>query len=350
MTSEFDPNGVGVANGNLWALPFDEHTAKLVIIPLPWDVTTSFKPGTHNGPGAVLAASPQIDIYDPESENTWRKGIALDSGQMRFSVIRPEDASLRKQAELVISHLESGSTHASDEVLHALLWVNQVSTERTTWLQNRAKELLQKDKIVAVLGGDHSTPLGLLRALGERFSNFGVLHIDAHLDLREAYEGFNESHASIMWNARHIPSISKFVHVGIRDMSAVEAGLVASSGDAHEMYTDRHSFAARAVGKAWLEIATEIVKKLPDNVYISFDIDGLKPELCPNTGTPVPGGLEFEEALLLVDMVRRLNKTIIGFDLVEVAPATTDPDTWVGDWNANVGMRILYRLACATLK
>jgi agmatinase len=196
---------------------------------------------------------------------------------------------------------------------------------------------MDQNKIVALLGGDHSTPLGLMQALAEKHSSFGILHIDAHADLREAYEGFEYSHASIMFNAIKIPQITHLVQVGIRDYCEAELRLIKSDNRISAFF-DRDIKHRQFEGTTWASICDQIIDVLPKKVYLSFDIDGLDPKLCPNTGTPVPGGLELEQSIYLVEKLVYSGRTIIGFDLNEVAPGKDE-------WDANVGARLLYRLA-----
>jgi agmatinase len=209
------------------------------------------------------------------------------------------------------------------------------------WVTASCRFRLQQSKIVGILGGDHSTPLGLMTALGEMYPAYGILQIDAHMDLRDAYEGFEFSHASIMFNALKLPQVKQLTQVGIRDYCLAEAELAANDPRI-QVFFDRQLSRAAFSGKSWEKQCQEIVKTLPHEVYVSFDIDGLDPKLCPHTGTPVPGGLGFEQAMYLLEQVVASGKRIIGFDLCEVAPGKKD------DWDANVGARVLYRLANLT--
>jgi agmatinase len=191
---------------------------------------------------------------------------------------------------------------------------------------------------VALLGGDHSTPLGYYKAIGEKFGEFGILQIDAHCDLREGYEGFVYSHASIMYNAlNEVPGLKKLVQIGIRDYSQVEAEFIEQTGDRIVTYFDRDIRVRQYEGETFRQITDEIIRHLPDKVYISFDIDGLDPKLCPNTGTPVQGGFETEQVFYLFNRLRQSGKQIIGFDLCEVSWSESG-------WDANVGARILFKL------
>ena len=209
-----------------------------------------------------------------------------------------------------------------------------------------AQEHLQHGRLVGVVGGDHSCPLGLIKALGEHHADgFGILHVDAHYDLRRAYEGFTYSHASIMYNVMEtVPAVRSLVQIGIRDYSAEEHAYAKRLAHRGAQFPASGLFRMKAEGGSWASITRAIIAELPQKVYISFDIDGLDPALCPSTGTPVPGGLSYEEAVFLLEQLAASGRTIIGFDLCEVAPGA-DGD----EWDANVGARMLYKLCGATL-
>ena len=196
---------------------------------------------------------------------------------------------------------------------------------------------------MALLGGDHSTPLGLLQALAEKHPQFGILQIDAHFDLRKAFEGFTHSHASIMYNALDLPQVHKLVQVGIRDYCQEEVDVVAQYPGRIHCFYDRDLRRSVLHGENWWTICKRIVHSLPKEVYISFDIDGLDPSLCPNTGTPVPGGLQWEEVLMLLETIVESGRKIIGFDLVEVSGATEN------EWDAIIGARMLFKLCNLTM-
>ena len=247
-------------------------------------------------------------------------------------------SALRQEAEFYINKL-SQETDSDEKVTlkEILKKINAAGNELNQWVKNESLELLNQNKIVALLGGDHSTPLGLMQALAEKHRAFGILHIDAHADLREAYEGFEFSHASIMFNAIKIPQVTHLVQVGIRDFCEAENNLIQSDKRITTIF-DRDIKHQQYEGSSWASICDNIVETLPEKVYLSFDIDGLDPKLCPNTGTPVPGGLELEQAIYLIEKLVYSGRTIIGFDLNEVVPGDDE-------WDANVGARLLYRLA-----
>ncbi len=216
--------------------------------------------------------------------------------------------------------------------------VNEGGNFLNNWVYEQTKVLLEKDKLVGLLGGDHSAPLGFFKAIGEKHGDFGILQIDAHCDLREAYEGFNYSHASVMYNAlNEIPQTNKTGAGGVRDYGGDEWEYIKNSNFRVITYFDKEIKTRQFEGETWKSIAEEIVSKFPQNVYISFDIDGLDRKLCPHTGTPVPGGFETEEVFYLFRKVIESGRKFIGFDLVEVGTSDTD-------WNANVGARVLFKL------
>jgi agmatinase len=333
--SAFDPNGIGDANGNIYGLPFDTSEAKLVILPVPWEVTVSYQAGTASAPAAIFEASSQVDLYDPFVTDAWKLGIAM---QEINKDIREKSDSLRLTAEEYIRQLAQVYNPEENAALLAIRnEINLAGQELNLWVKSESIKLLDQNKIVALIGGDHSTPLGLMQALAEKHSSFGILHIDAHADLREAYEGFEYSHASIMFNAIKIQQITHLVQVGIRDYCEAELSLIKSDKRISSFF-DRDIKHRQFEGITWAAICDQIIDTLPEKVYLSFDIDGLDPKLCPNTGTPVPGGLELEQTLYLVEKLVKSGRTIIGFDLNEVAPGDNE-------WDANVGARLLYRIA-----
>lgn len=328
----FNPNDLAVGEG-VYGLPFSVDTAAQVIIPVPWEATVSYRQGTAGGPLAILQASRQVDLYDADVEDAWKLGLAMDEIPGELVLL---NRLTRGDAETHINNLETGKT---DEAL--LERINANCEIMNAFVRERAAQLLEDGKLVYLIGGDHSTPLGLLQELARR-GEFGILHFDAHADLRDAYEGFEYSHASIMFNVMKLHNVRKLVQVGIRDYCEDEVKLVKESQNRIEMFTDREIKSRQFEGESWRTICSGIIKNLPQRVYVSFDVDGLDPKLCPNTGTPVPGGLDFEQAIFLIKQVVASGRTIIGFDVNEVAPGSED------EWDACVGARLVYRIANLT--
>ena len=337
----FDPDGVGVATGSYFGLPFDPETAALVLISAPWDVTVSYGAGTACGPDAIIEASTQLDFYEPLAPDFWRRGIA--TADVDYT-LQEQSQRLRSDAERVIDHLEGGGTLEEDGVVRRLRRVNEGCRAMNANIEAQAAHWLERGRIVGLVGGDHSTPYGLLRALGRRHASFGILHVDAHRDLRRAYEGFEYSHASIMYNVlRDVPQVNRLVQVAVRDFSAGEAALAASD-ERIVSFEDLELAGGRFRGETWEAQCRRIVGTLPDDVYVSFDIDGLSFDNCPHTGTPVCGGLSFNEAVWLLRTLVDSGRRIIGFDVVEVCPAPGER------LDAITGARILWKLCSLTLK
>lgn len=304
------------------------------MLPVPWDVTVSFADGTSDGPEAVLWASKQVDLYYPGHKNAWKMGVALREIPLEWKDLNKH---YRKKAEEVIQKLENGASEEDPEIKKLVAKVNDQCAELVEYVYSQSVAQLERGKLVGVLGGDHSSPLGLMKALSEKHDSFGILQVDAHADLRDAYEGFTYSHASIMTNALAIENVSKLVSVGVRDICNEEVETIESSNGRIVAFYDEQLKNKEFNGMNWNSICSEIVNELPEYVYISFDIDGLDPSLCPATGTPVHGGLSFEQAVYLIKKVVASGKTIIGFDLCEVAPSESG-------WDTNVGARMLLQL------
>lgn len=335
---DFDPNAPADDDGGIFGLPHQEKDAALVLLPVPWEVTTSYGGGTSKGPAAILAASGQIDLFDGAVHKPYEPGLYM----------RPESKQVlawnktgKAAAQKVIK--AGGRVDGNKALQKALRTVNELSEKLNGWVKAESLALMQAGKIVGIVGGDHSVPLGAFQAAAEAHGPFGLLHFDAHSDTRDAYEGFVHSHASIMRNALDsTPAISKLVQVGIRDFCEEEQAYVDGQGARCRMFTDRWMNEGLFAGRSYDALCQEIVAALPDKVWVTFDIDGLDPKLCPGTGTPVPGGLELAQAEHLIAALARSGRTILGFDLVEVSPRGKD------EWDANVGMRLLYKLAAWT--
>lgn len=339
----FDPNGVGIANGNIFGFPVSEAEADIVITPIPWDATASYGKGTSDGPEAILEASTQLDFYHPKLENAWQTQVFMSPVSQEWKAI---NADLSKRGIDYIQFLEDGGKIENNAHFQALLEeMKEAQTALKNNLKERALHLFSIGKIPAVLGGEHSTPLGLIEALDEQGKEFAVLQIDAHADLRDAYEGFEQSHASIMFNVvKNCKNLSKLVQVGIRDIAQSEVDIIDQSNGKIKTFFDWNLKEEQFEGKTWAKQVQDILAELPENVYLSFDIDGLKPQYCPNTGTPVLGGFELDEINYLFFELVKAGKKIVAFDLNEVSPGAE------GDWDANVGARALWNLVCACEK
>lgn len=332
----FDPNSAAAAGSGIYGLPHSADEARVVLIPVPWDATTSYRAGTARGPAAILEASRQVDLFDVEAGRPYEAGIAL----LPLSAdVAAWNTEARAAAEPILEAGGVPGSGAAPELERKLARVNELGKRLNAWVKGEAERWLARGKLVGVVGGDHASPFGAIAAVAERHPGLGILHVDAHADLRDAYEGFVWSHASIMFNVlRQIPEVARIVQVGIRDLGDAERALIESEPGRLTTHFDAVLAARRFEGESWAKQCARIVKALPREVYVSFDIDGLDPALCPNTGTPVPGGLSFQAATYLLGVVARSGRTIVGFDLCEVAPGADE-------WDANVGARLIYKLA-----
>lgn len=329
----FNPNDSAQSENNIFGLPFTQEESEIVILPLPWEVTVSYHAGTAEGPNAVFGASGQVDLYDPLVKDAWQTGIFMQAPRESW---RSNGQELRSLSVRLIALLNSGVSEKEIQKLEYLQnEINSGCEKFKKEVKTAALEILKEGKLLVGLGGDHSTPLGIMEAVAEHFGEFGILQLDAHADLRNAYEGFTYSHASIMFNALQIKEVKKLVQVGIRDYCQEEVDLINSSKGRIYTKFDKEIKHEIYRGKSRKEIFSEIIKELPDKIYLSFDIDALDPKLCPNTGTPVAGGFETEEVLFFLEMIVDSGKRIIAMDLNEIGHA---------EWDANVGARLLYRL------
>ena len=318
-----------VSRPPLFGEPVSSEDAEIILVPIPFDATTSYHRGTHQGPDAIVNASAQIDLCDHHFGNCIHRGIHLLENDNSIE-------ALNSEATLLCDKIRK------DRHPDALQRVNEIGSMVNAKLLESVSKYLEENRLVGVVGGDHSSPFALIKAYTERIPKLGILHIDAHADLRLAYEGFEWSHASIMRNVIEKTSLAKLVQVGIRDYCEEERDLI-HSNDRISTFFDQDLADKRFGGETFESQCHRIIDELPEQVYISLDIDGLDPSLCPSTGTPVPGGLSFPQLSKLLHVLAKSGRTVVGFDLCEVAPGPTA-------WDANVGMRVLYKLCgCAAM-
>lgn len=342
MPNTFDPNAAAAPDSGLFGLPFEAEESDALVVPVPFDATTSYRKGAALGPDVVARASRQVDLYDLEYGKFYERGIHLLPADARIAKLNAEATKL---AQGVID--VGGAIEGDERLGRALARVNAIGGELNDLVHASVAEILDQDKLPVVLGGDHAVPFGAWRACAEQYAGFGLLHFDAHADLRDAYEGFAWSHASILHNAMEkIDGIERLVQVGIRDLCEAEREYIdCSEGRVRTLY-DRRWARARMGGEDLRALARKWIARLPKTVWVTFDVDGLDPALCPGTGTPVPGGLQWSEALMWLELLSKSGRRVLGIDLVEVAPSPTAPGT--DSWDANVGARLLYKMiGCA---
>lgn len=245
---------------------FDE--ALFVVVPVPYDLTTSYQPGTRRGPAAILEASSYMELYDEE--------LKKETHLCGIHTFDPVDIDARGPEAM------------------------------TRRIRDHITTIISRDKIPVVLGGEHSISVGVVQAMKEKYPILSVLQLDAHADMRDAYQGSPYSHAC---TARRIWELCPITQVGIRSMSAEDAAFIRANNIS--------SFPADFVhGDTWIK---EVVKNLQDDVYITIDLDCLDPSIMPSTGTPEPGGISWKNLLDLVKEVST-NHRIRGFDVVELSP------------------------------
>lgn len=258
--------------------------SQIVILPVPFDKTTTYQKGADKGPGALIEASRNMELYDIETDSqVYLKGIYTDQPVV---------------------------ANTSEETLDRAY--------------ARVKEWLEKDKFVVTLGGEHSISYAPIKAYAEHYGKITVLQFDAHADLQPAYEGNPWSHASVMARVKEIPQVAKVVSIGIRSMS-----------DEELPFHDRSMmFFAHQLEGDWLDA---MIKQLEGFVYITFDLDVFDSSLMPSTGTPEPGGLFWDEGMRILRRVMK-EKNVVGCDVVELCPS---PSNVAPDY---VAAKLVYKL------
>jgi agmatinase len=334
MSATFDPNAAARFPG-IYGLPTAPEQARVALLPVPWEATASARGGTAAGPAAIFAGSRQVDLFDHDTGRPYEAGIVM----LPISEeVRSWSDEARRHARPVI---EAGGADTDPALAAAVTIVDGLSARLNAWVHAEAVRQLDAGRLLGVVGGDHSAPLGAIAAVAERHPGLGILHLDAHADLRQAFEGFRFSHASIFHNVlSDLPGVARLVQVGLRDYCEAEAEWIRGNADRVRAYFDPDLRRQLYEGETFAHLAGRIVADLPREVYVSFDIDALDPSLCPNTGTPVPGGLGFAEVVALLRTLVESGRSIVGFDLCEVAP---DPEGR-SDWDGQVGARVLYKL------
>jgi len=339
VPASFDPDAAAQPGSGIFGLPYTRADAGIVLLPVPFDATTSYGNGTAHGPAAILEASQQVDLHDHQFGPVFQRGIFMEESDEAIE-------SLSREARaMVVPLLEKGGAGESDAAV--VKQIDAAGERVNAFTYDAFKKILSEGKTPGLVGGDHSTPFGAIKACAEQAmslakTGLGILHIDAHMDLRRSFEGFKYSHASIMHNViEQIPQVKSLVQIGIRDYGKGELDFARSHHDRIHPFFDLDWARKMEDGETFTKLVRHAVNLLPEHVYISFDIDGFNPALCPHTGTPVPGGLQYNQACILLECLVKSRHKIVGFDLVEVAPGP-NPDE--PDWDANVGARLLYKL------
>jgi len=340
--STFNPSGVGDTSGNIFGLPFTTAESDVVILPAPWDITASYRSGASQGPEEVLKSSSQTNFFNHLCPDAWKAGISMEEIPQHVINLNKK---LQQKVKKYRHFLQNGGNVYKNKKMIAIRdEINEASASVINELELISKKFLTEGKYVGLLGGDHSTPLGLIRALTDKYNDFGILQIDAHGDLCDHFEELEQSHASIMFNVLSLKEVKKIVQVGIREISHEEKQRMDDNPERIEVFHNQEIKKSIFEGNTWKSICEKISSNLPEKVYITFDIDGLEPSNCPSTGTPVPGGLTYDQAMYLIDFLAKNDHTIIGFDLVEVAPGN------IKDINSIIAARVLFKLATVMIK
>lgn len=291
MTTPDWPTGLPYNFGGLEGEHASLEHARAVVLPVPYDFTTSYQGGTRLGPAAILAASRNMELWDEEVGPIYRAGIHT------LPELEPTAAS----PEAMVARVE----------------------QATDWIY-------AQDKLPAILGGEHSITTGAVRAALRKYPKLSVLQIDAHGDMRDTYLDTKFSHACVM---RRIRELVPAASVGVRSISEEEAEYFAAHPT--PIWSTRKY---RALGGP-----QKVLDALTDDVFVTFDLDGLDPGILPATGTPEPGGLDWYEAVDLLAAVAE-KKRIVGFDVIELAPA-------VGHAGSDfLAARLVYRLIGLALR
>jgi len=317
IVNDFDPDNDGV-DGHPFGVPHGTEESWFHAICVPFEATASYHKGTAEGPEAILRESDQVDLFDARWGEPWRAGIAVRA--------YGEVAKLWNQAgnDAVQATLDGQDKTAE---------VDALGERVNAYVGEQVAEIFSEGRVPVVVGGDHSVPYAAMAEAARRHPGMGVLHIDAHADLRKAYQGFRWSHASIFYNVIQ-DTDATLLQIGIRDQGRSERQFAVEHPRIAQLLDDEIAQVALRGGDV-LALFEDAIAKLPQQVWLSVDIDGLRPDLCPSTGTPVPGGLDWREFRGILDALVRSGRKVIGFDLCEVGS---------DNWDGAVGARVLYNL------
>ncbi|MDE0092154.1 MAG: agmatinase family protein [Oligoflexia bacterium] len=328
---------MGARKTKAFELETSFESADLILIPAPWSATVSYGRGTEQGPDLIRKASHQLDVFNPLFQCSYNDKIHFEEND-------PIIESLNKQALSWVKSLREDKQNSQSLYTN----INQASESLLDWVYEKALQAFNQNKIPALVGGEHSVSEGLLSLIGDKYKgDYGILHLDAHADLRPAYQGFKHSHASVMFNVLNLEQApKKLVQVAVRDLCESEYRKIEKDERIH-CYFDKEIYTKIFLGEKWAGICQEIISQLPQHIYVSLDVDGLSWSYAPGTGTPVPGGLSFNQVLYLLAEIKRQNKKLISFDVVETSAGNKNQSFL--EWNGNVSARLIYYLSGLTL-
>jgi agmatinase len=324
---KFDPNGPAAKSSGVFGLMSPKIESKLVLLPVPWDATTSKRQGTSYAPAMILHESKFVELFDIDFKKMYEHGIFMLPEQKK---IREMNLLTKKMISTTKLDDDGNKTTKS-----ARGKINTMCNKANDFIYVETKKLLSTGKLVGVIGGDHSITLGSIKAHLEKYPKMALIQIDAHADLRKSFEGHTYSHASIAYNVLNETKIQKVIQVGVRALCEEEMKRIDSQKKRVETFFAQKIMEQEFSGRKWHSTCKKIASSLPKEVYISLDVDALDVEYCPNTGTPVPGGMGFQQLIHLIKIICNSNKRICGFDIVE---------TGSNSFDASVSAHLLYQL------
>ncbi len=339
--SQFDPD-FRYNPEHIFGLPFDAEESEIIVLPVPWDISSRMN-GSSEAPERLLEASQKISLYHPEFPDVWKMGISMESIPYKWK----ESSDELKKIESKIIHNLHKKLNKSRQVEQLQRYKNINYTTRllNEWVSDRVHKILEAGRISAVLGGNHGVSYGAIHAYSEKYKHLGVLHLDAHPAFKSKPLGFEHSHDSLMRQVLDAQMIPKIVQVGIRETSYEEMDFYKKNTSRIKVFFDAYLKEKLNKGTTWKILINEILSALPSYIYVSVDIDVLRPEYCPNSDKLVPGGLDYYELTALLTELARSGKQIVGFDLCGISPDKS------GRVKSDVltGVHLLYHLCCAAL-
>jgi len=305
----------------IFGTPVNYIKSKIVILPIPFDGTSSYRKYSQNAPYKILEASNQVDLFDIDFGNLYRRNVYMEKISPLIIKINNYILSIQKKFFTSFDSAEK---------------INSIMSANNNFIYKWTLNALNADKIPILLGGEHSIIFGAIQACFNVYKSreLSILHFDAHSDMRLNYDGFNYSHASIINNIQNrISTPKRIIQVGIRDVSYSEYKQIQLSNEIYS-FLDKDIRKYKLLG-SFDVLSEDIIEKLGDLIYITIDIDGLDIPYCSNTGTPVPGGLNFDHIIHILSNIKKKKKRIIGADICETSSSTLD---------SIVSMRLLYKL------
>jgi agmatinase len=337
----FNPSDKSAFQDNLFGLPFDIEESDLVILPVPWGVTTENDNQTDDNPEKVLNISHKTCLNQEGLEDAWKSGMAMHNIPQKW---QESSHQLKKTYKKIIKANGRKLTPAKQvEKLNDFKNINFTSKILNEWVEAKCKDYLKENKVVGLLGGDGSINFGLINSLSRKYREFSILHLDALPDLKNKHQGFEYSNRSNMLNALKFEQIDRIVHAGLRAVDYDEEEFISNNRTKNRIFTEKYIRQRQFRGATWKILANEIISALHRNVYVSVDMNIFQHWLSPNTTTQIPGGFTLEEILLLFEEIHGSKRKIIGFDINETGSSNADT------WDATVTAELLFNLSSRTI-